>query len=190
MLKAWRVYFDSEIAAPRIFVYPMFGRPKDAAAARAAYAPNPATPVGTAAFKAGGDLMMIEPAREIARLLSAHQPVFEFRFSYVAESLRATTPGAPHATEIPYVFDTVAARYGKDLTAGDAAAATAMHAYWVGFARTGVPQAPGQPAWPAYQPGTDQIMDFTLQGPVAGPDPWKARMDLAQRFSERHASGN
>ena len=35
-----------------------------------------------------------------------------------------------------------------------------------------------------------QIMDFTLQGPVAGPDPWKSRMDLAQRFSERRASGN
>ncbi|HTV77556.1 MAG TPA: carboxylesterase family protein [Steroidobacteraceae bacterium] len=160
----------------------------DAEAARAAYAPAADTNVGLAAFKAGGDQMMIEPAREIARLLSAHQPTYEFRFSYVAASLRATTPGAPHATEIPYVFDTVAARYGKDLTPQDAAAAKAVHAYWVGFASTGVPQAPGEPAWPAYQPGSDEIMDFTLQGPVAGPDPWKARMDLAQRFSERHAA--
>ena len=100
--------------------------------------------------------------------------------------MRKQWKGAPHATEIPYVFDTVSARYGKDLTAADAAAAKAMHAYWVGFARTGVPQAAGLPAWPAYQPATDQIMDFTLQGPVAGPDPWKARMDLAQRFSSRY----
>ena len=162
----------------------------DADAARAAYAPTADTNVGLAVFRAGGDQMMIEPAREIARLLSAHQPTYEFRFSYVAESLRAKTPGAPHASEIPYVFDTVSAHYGKDLTAADAAAAKAMHAYWVGFARTGVPQAAGQPAWPAYEPSTDQIMDFTAQGPVAGPDPWKDRMDLAQRFAERRASGN
>ena len=146
--------------------------------------------MGVAAFKAGGDQMMIEPAREIARLLSARQPVYEYRFGYVAEALRATTPGAPHATEIPYVFDTVSARYGKDLTAADAAAAKVMHAYWVGFARSGVPQAAEQPAWPAYEPGGDQLMDFTLQGPVVEPDPWKARMDLAQRFSERRAAGN
>jgi para-nitrobenzyl esterase len=162
----------------------------DNAAARAAYAPDPATPVGTAAFKAGGDQSMIEPAREIARLLSAHQPVFEFRFSYVAESLRAKTPGAPHATEIPYVFDTVAARYGKDLTPADEAAAKAMHAYWVGFAKTGVPQALGYPAWPAYRPQSDEIMDFTANGPLAGPDPWKVRMDLAQRFNERRAAAH
>ncbi len=167
-------------------LFAQFG--EDAAAARAAYAPNPATPVAAVAFKAGGDQSMIEPAREIARLLSAYQPVFEYRFSYVAESLRATTPGAPHATEIPYVFDTVAVRYGKDLTASDEAAAKAMHAYWVGFARTGVPQVAGYPAWPAYHPQSDGIMDFTQDGPLAGPDPWKVRMDLAQRFSERQAS--
>jgi para-nitrobenzyl esterase len=162
----------------------------NAAAARAAYAPDPATPVGAAASRAGGDLMMIEPAREIARLLSVHQPVFEFRFSYVAESLRATTPGAPHATEIPYVFDTVAARYGKDLTAADEAAAKAVHAYWVGFATTGVPQAPDYPPWPAYQPRSDQIMDFTAKGPVVGPDPWKARMDLAQGLNDSREAGH
>jgi para-nitrobenzyl esterase len=162
----------------------------DADAARAAYAPAANTSVTLAASTAGGDQMMSEPAREIARLLSAHQPTYEFRFSYVAESLRATTPGAPHASEIPYVFDTVSARFGKDLTAADAAAAKAMHAYWVGFARTGVPQAAGLPAWSAYQPRSDQIMDFTFQGPVVGTDPWKTRMDLAQRFSERRAAGN
>jgi para-nitrobenzyl esterase len=162
----------------------------NAAAARAAYAPDPATPVGAAAFKAGGDLMMVEPAREVARLLSVRQPAFEFRFSYVAESVRATTPGAPHATEIPYVFDTVAARYGKDLTAADEAAAKAMHAYWVGFATTGVPQAADYPAWPAYQQGSDQIMDFTAKGPVAGPDPWKVRMDLAKALNDSRAVGH
>jgi para-nitrobenzyl esterase len=162
----------------------------DNARARASYAPNPSTPVAAAAFMAGGDQTMIEPAREIARLLSAHQPVFEFRFSYVAQSLRATTPGAPHATEIPYVFDTVAVRYGKDLTPADEAAAQAMHAYWVGFARTGVPQASGYPTWPAYTPESDQLLEFTDNGPLAGPDRWKDRMDLARRFSTRREAAH
>jgi hypothetical protein len=27
-------------------------------------------------------------------------------------------------------------------------------------------------------------MDFTNTGPVVGPDPWKDRLDLVERFSE------
>jgi len=155
--------------------------------AKELYNPENSTDFRAVSFRMGGDLMMVEPAREIARRLSAHgQPVYEFRFSYVAESLRKTTPGAPHATEIPFAFDTVAARYGKDLTAADEAAAKAMHKYWVAFARTGAPDVPGQPAWPRYDAKTDAIMDFTNNGPVAGPDPWKARLDLAERLNNRN----
>ena len=169
-------------------LYDQFG--PDAARAREAYAAAPGTPVGAVAFQAGGDQMMVEPARRTAQLLSARgQPVYEFRFSYVAESLRAKTPGAPHATEIPFVFDTVAARYGKDLTPADEAAARAMHAYWVAFARTGKPEVPGQPQWPAYDAKQDMIMNFTTSGPVAQPDPWKQRLDLAQRFNDRKGGG-
>jgi para-nitrobenzyl esterase len=158
----------------------------DAQAARGVYAADGNADVRAVAFRAGGDQMMAEPARETARLLSARQPVFQYRFSYVAESLRKSVPGAPHATEIPFVFDTVAARYGQELTAADEAAARAMHAYWVGFARTGRPQGPSQPAWPQYEASTDLIMDFTAGGPLAVADPWKPRLDLAQRVNERH----
>jgi para-nitrobenzyl esterase len=116
--------------------------------------------------------------------------VYAFRFSYVAESLRKQWPGAMHATEIPFVFNTVAARYGKELTPADAAAARAAHAYWVGFAKSGVPTAEGQPAWPAYDPKTDPIMDFTASGPVVGPDPWRPRLDLAEAVNDtREHSG-
>ncbi len=61
-----------------------------------------------------------------------------------------------------------------------------MHKYWVAFAKTGKPDPAGEPAWPAYDARNDQIMDFTNKGPVAGPDPWKARMDLVAALSERH----
>jgi len=165
-------------------LYARFG--PDEAAARALYGGSTDSDVRTVALRAGGDQLMIEPARAIARLLAARgQPVFEFRFSYVAESLRKTLSGAPHATEIPYVFDTVSARYGQDLTAGDEAAARTVHAYWVAFARSGKPDVVGKPAWPLYRTDSDMLMNFTNDGPVVQADPWKARLDLAERVNER-----
>jgi para-nitrobenzyl esterase len=143
--------------------------------------------VGKVSFRMGGDQMMGEPARYVARTLSAHgQPVYEYRFSYVAESLRQQWAGAMHATDIPFAFDTVAARYGKDLTAQDAAAAHTMHAYWVAFAATDKPEVTGQPAWPAYDAKSDLIMEFTNTGPFVGSDPWQARLDLAEAFNLAH----
>jgi para-nitrobenzyl esterase len=153
--------------------------------ARSVYDVHGGDEVKSVAFRMGGDQMMIEPARHIARLLSASgQPVYEFRFSYVAESLRGEFSGATHASDIPFAFDTVAARYGKELTAADAEASRVIHAYWVAFAKTGKPAVRGQPAWPQYDPQSDAIMNFTNAGPVVGPDPWKARLDLAEGVSE------
>ena len=156
--------------------------------ARAVYQVHDSDDVKFLALRMGGDQMMIEPARHVARELAGRgQAVYEFRFSYVAESIRGQlggVMGAMHASDIPFAFDTVAAKYGKELTASDAAAGRAMNAYWVAFTKTGKPEAPGQPAWPAYDRQTDAIMNFTNTGPVAGPDPWKARLDLAEAVSE------
>jgi para-nitrobenzyl esterase len=169
-------------------LYAQFG--PDAPQARSLYGSIGGGDVGAVAFTAGGDQMMVEPVRAIARILTARgQPVYPFRFSYVAESQRAQFPGAFHATEIPFVFDTVAARYGKDLTPADEAAARVIHNYWVAFARTGTPDVGGQPPWPAYSRQNEAIMDFTAQGPIAGTDPWSARLDLAERVSERREQG-
>jgi para-nitrobenzyl esterase len=39
---------------------------------------------------------MVEPARFVARMIGATgQPAYEYRFSYVAESMREQWPGAP-----------------------------------------------------------------------------------------------
>ncbi|MGH8180785.1 MAG: carboxylesterase family protein, partial [Steroidobacteraceae bacterium] len=134
----------------------------------------------------GADRWMVEPARAVARLLSGRgQRVYEYRFGYVATSLRNTVSGAPHASEIPFVFDTVAAHYGKDTSRADEAMARVVHAYWVAFARTGRPAARGAPAWPAYHESSDRLMSFTNRGPVPRPDPWKRRLDVTERASVR-----
>jgi para-nitrobenzyl esterase len=165
-------------------LFARFGAQADSA--RRLYDPEHTGDLRAILARVGGDQAMVEPARHIARILSARgQPVYEFRFSYVAESLRSTLPGALHATEIPYVFDTVGARYGKALTGADEQAAQAMHRYWVAFARNGKPEVPGQTPWPAYDARADVIMDFTTAGPQAGADPWRARLDLMEALSNR-----
>lgn len=137
---------------------------------------------------AGGDRWMVEPARALARLFSARgQRVYEYRFDYVASSRRNTVSGAPHASEIPFVFDTVAAHYGKGTSRADRAMARAMHAYWVAFARSGRPDPRGEPAWPQYEASTDRLMIFTDHGPSLEADPWRGRLDLAERIAARKA---
>jgi para-nitrobenzyl esterase len=164
-------------------IYAPFGdRRADAERIYAAAAGDDVARIGT---YASADQMFIEPARYVARLhTSDGHPTFVYRFSVVAESLRDEWIGAQHATEIPFVFDTVAARYGADLTEADSRAADQTHAYWIAFAKTGVPGPEGLPAWPQYDPAADVIIDFRAEGPVVGPDPARDRLDLVEQVVE------
>ena len=160
----------------------------DASEAAGIYDPDKSGNTMMVGWKIGADMMMIEPARFVARTLSAAgQPAYEYRFSYVAESIRNKIPGALHATEIPFVFDTVAAKYGADLTPADEAAAKQANAYWINFAKTGDPNGAGLPHWPAYSAANDELLNFTDQGPVAQADPWKVRLDLIEKLDAKPA---
>jgi para-nitrobenzyl esterase len=142
-------------------------------------------------MKVAADQFMIEPARFVAQMLSSQgDPVWEYRFAYVASSMRSKWPGAPHATEIPFVFDTVKAKYGPELTPQDEAIARAMNAYWANFAKTGNPNGSGLPDWPQYNSKTDELLMIQSGGPVGEPDPWKTRLDLTEKLftSQKQAS--
>jgi len=159
-----------------------FGAGKDEVVA--AYDPDKTGDLAEVGVGVMSDGAMVEPARLLARLASAAgQPTYAYRFSYVASSIRKETKGALHATEIPFVFETVRAKYGAATTAEDDAMAAAANAYWVAFARTGVPNGEGRPAWPAYSAKDDAILDFAISGPVARADPRKARLDVIERFA-------
>lgn len=147
--------------------------------AASAYDPTGSGDLRSVQYSVAMDHMMIEPARFVASVFASEGvPSYEYRFSYVAESMRGKWPGAPHATEIPFVFDTVKEKYGKDLTPADEKIAQAMNSYWVAFAKTGDPSTGNTPAWPRYSPGTDMLLNFTADGPVAETDPWKSRLDV------------
>ena len=156
----------------------------EAAAAKTAYDAASAPNFMLLGMKVAADQFMIEPARFVARTLSSQgDPTWEFRFAYVAESMRSKWPGAPHATEIPFVFDTVKAKYGADLTAADEAIAQQTNAYWANFAKTGNPNGKGLPNWPEYNAKSDELLVIQPGGPVGEPDPWKTRLDLAEKVA-------
>jgi para-nitrobenzyl esterase len=123
---------------------------------------------------------MVAGARSLAATLAGHGvPVYAYRFSYVAESV--SEPGAQHASDIPFFFDTAAIKYGDKTTPRDTAMDKAMSAYLVNFAKRGDPNGAGLPAWPAYARASDAIMDFAANGqPAAGKDPWGMDIEAAQ----------
>lgn len=86
-------------------------------------------------------------------------PVFAYRFDYALERTVPGTSyplGAMHALDIAFKFNNVegVGAPGQPNFAGNrperARAGRAMSAMWAHFARTGVPGALGQPAWPSY----------------------------------------
>ncbi len=153
--------------------------------ARKVFDPSNTGTVRAVGAEIGAAHMMIEPARFVAReVATAGDASYEYRFSYVASAIRSRYPGAPHSSEIPYVFDTLPksmwSDYGKGITQQDLAIAHDMHAYWVNFAKTGDPNGPGLPHWSKMTPEGNELMNFTFDGPKGETDPWKTRLDLIE----------
>ncbi len=164
-------------------VFAPFGE-RDRLQARAAYDPDHLGDFRTIGTTVASDWMMAEPARFVAKTLADQgRRIYEYRFSYVARSMRPTWSGAPHATDIPYAFETVRAKYGAALSRSDAAMSDLMNAYWVEFAKTGDPNGQGRPHWPAYDAKRDVLLDFTNVGTAAKADPWRNRLDLTERVN-------
>jgi para-nitrobenzyl esterase len=133
------------------------------------------------------------PARFIAAKSADGKPSWLYFFSYVATERRTPeSMGAAHAAEISYVFGgqmrpagAPPAAAGSALAAPptpsdeDKAMAALMHSCWVAFAKTGTPTCASGPAWPAYNPASDQLMEFGSESGVRT-NFRKAELDTAQ----------
>ncbi|MDR3509371.1 MAG: carboxylesterase family protein [Caulobacteraceae bacterium] len=128
---------------------------------KVAYAKDAADDV-TLAHDIFTDGFMGAPARWLAGHNAERAPTWLYYFSYVRVARRSQLPGANHASEIPYVFDSQATipYYAAEVQDEDRALAKTMHACWVAFAKTGAPACPPAPAWPAYDASQDQLMEF------------------------------
>jgi para-nitrobenzyl esterase len=135
--------------------------------------------VGTAT---SADAMFIEPARAVARALAAKgRRVWLYRFAHVGSAMGQATGGAPHASELPYVFDTEDVRRDPLPNAADAAVAALTHRYWINFATSGRPDGTGVPAWPATVAGDTSVQTIDSAGAHHGEDPLTARLDFTER---------
>jgi para-nitrobenzyl esterase len=116
------------------------------------------------------DEVMGAPARWLATEQEAHRaPVWVYYFSYVPERERAERLGTNHASEIPFVFDSIDAIPGRSALASpsERAVTNLAHACWVAFGREGRPDcASGQ--WARFTPSNGLVFEFT---DPAGPRP-------------------
>ena len=91
------------------------------------------------------------------------QPAYVYLFDHGYPAADQAGLHGFHAAEIPYVFgtaDKVPPFWPKPpATPQEQALSDAMVSYWTSFARTGAPQAAGQPQWPPFGP-THAYMAF------------------------------
>lgn len=161
----------------------MFGSLRDEAIA--AYDPSGTADFAKLLTMVTTDKVWAEPARFTADAFVAKgASAYIYLFSYVPASLRERMPnGAPHGSEIPYVFNNLNARWGMNTaTPEDREVARMMNTYWVNFAKTGDPNGKGLSEWPLYDSSKNKILEFRLDGSAVGaPDPKKARLDVIEK---------
>ena len=85
-------------------------------------------------------------------------PTWLYFFTRTPASPKQTL-GAFHASELAFVFDSH--NTFLEANAADFALTDAMGSYWTNFAKTGNPNGPGVPQWPAYQSANDEWMHLS-----------------------------
>ena len=70
--------------------------------------------------------------------------------------------GAFHTSEVPYVFKTIG-RVDRPWEPVDQELSETVSSYWANFAKTGDPNGPGLPPWPAYTPSSHTTMQLGSQ---------------------------
>jgi para-nitrobenzyl esterase len=159
--------------------------------AKAAFDPQGNKDFAEVLTKFNTDWVWAEPARMTARAFIANKaPAYMYQFGYVPPSMRERARyGAGHGSEVPFVFNTLNARWGApaEATPGEKQLASIMNTYWTNFAKTGNPNGNGLPTWPLYDTQKEQILDIDLDGkPVATPDPRKSRFNVIEKaFKKR-----
>ncbi len=97
------------------------------------------------------------PELNLAVTFSKTTPTYFFQFDdRHAPALNNAVPGyqwgAGHAMELPYLWPSFGNGFSlyAELTPAQQQLSRQMIAYWGAFTKSGSPQAPGQPHWPAY----------------------------------------
>jgi len=160
-------------------------------------------------YPAPNDAVALESAASLAsdafigystwRWLEAHRktgnaPVYRYSFDrkiplepdQMMNGVKATPAdiGARHAGEIEYVFGALELSLPKvQWEDADRRLSDAMTSYWANFARSGDPNGPGLPKWPAYADGQQvQHLDVAI---TAAPDALRPRYETLDAFARK-----
>jgi para-nitrobenzyl esterase len=91
---------------------------------------------------------------------------YEFQFSRSAPGREVL--GAPHGSEVPYVFGTTGIGHGTRVyNETDHQISEEMQSYWTNFAKTGDPNGASLPHWPVFNATTRAYLDLTDEGTLA-----------------------
>jgi para-nitrobenzyl esterase len=126
------------------------------------------------------EALMGAGAVALARAAAPSTPVYLYRFAAVPGAAEGAAPGAPHGTEIFYVFGTLDRFriHPEAMTSADRGLSAAIMEYWTSFARSGIPSASGAPKWAAFDSGRNELLIFTRTGAAMAPIPHIAAIDL------------
>ena len=111
------------------------------------------------------------------------KPVYRFQFDRavpIPDALQGTglkSLGSPHASELEYVFNMLAAKKA-DWQAEDRKVSETMNEYWANFIKTGDPNGPGLAPWPDYAK-TREVMHLD-SGSKALPDSHRDRYEFLE----------
>jgi len=105
------------------------------------------------------------------------QPIYRFRFDLGPPAdPKGPQLGAYHSSEIEYVFGQLDSKAGVTWKAENRALSDELQKYWANFARSGDPNGPGLPKWPAYSAADGWRVMF-LDAPCAA-----QKDDLRDRY--------
>jgi para-nitrobenzyl esterase len=149
--------------------------PADAqAAANIHYAASTDAEARRAGVTMGSDGFVVFPTWKWIEMQSAfgRAPAFRYVFDQVLATPEGPVPdddlGAAHATDIPFVFNTMGF-LGNPVGAADQEVSDLMIEYWTTFAQAGDPNAEGLPEWPAW--GADGSHYLMRLNAAAGAEP-------------------
>lgn len=98
---------------------------------------------------------------------------------------------APHAEEIPFVFDSLAkgASIAGPITPESQKLADQVSALWANFARNGVPSAPGVPVWTPYDAASRPTMMINYQSRMVSDPRSEQRKTMLAFGSQQNSNG-
>nr|WP_246448493.1 carboxylesterase family protein [Novosphingobium flavum] len=128
-----------------------------------------------AASRDSGQLSSFMWAEQVTPGSKKH--VYIYRFSQAPPGPNHDVTGAYHGADLRYVFNNPLSNWTDE----DHRVADMMSSYWVNFARTGNPNGPGLPNWPAFDGKTLSTMELgRSNAPIPFPEP--AKVDFWRRY--------